>query len=512
MQLLFARLAGFWFICCFFLKANSQPNFITDSLTNYLERGMREWKIPGVAVGIIKNDSIHYINGLGITDVTTKQPVKTNTLFPIWSMGKSFTALALVMLEQQGKINLSLPVKQYLPHFKMNNLYVQNKATTIDLLSHRLGVETFQGDFLWSESTLKTEELIAKWRLLPNKYGLRNGFQYSNFGYLIAGNLIKNISNVSWRQFIQKHIIDSLQMNNSFLQFQQVLLQPSVAKGHSFHNNNWQVLPIYSSEPIQPYGGMYSNITDMLKWLQLHINEGKMAHKKIFDPSIIHQVLQSQNIVGNQYLPNGLNPLVTYALGWDRREYCNKTVYSHGGAYGGFISMMAFVPEEKLGLVILTNADNHELGEAVKWQVIDAYLQINKHNYLQNLLNYTQAAAKEEKATIAQLLDTIDQQLPLSMPLKQFCGSFYNNVYGNVSIQLASNKKELVMQFQHHPTITLQLIPIYQNRFLGIFSHPMFGKQVLSFDINNKKIKGFQLFVHPYVEFTGYYFKPIKKH
>ncbi|MFY8003653.1 MAG: serine hydrolase domain-containing protein, partial [Chitinophagaceae bacterium] len=392
-------------------------------LTKYLEKGIRDWKIPGVAVGIIKNDSIHYINGLGITDITTKQPINTNTLFPIWSMGKSFTALALAMLEQQGKINLSLPIRQYLPNFKMSNIYAQNNATTIDLLSHRLGVETFQGDFLWSESTLKTNELITKWSQLPNKYGLRNGFQYSNFGYLIAGNIISKISHLSWQQFIQKHILDSLQMHNSFLQFQQVLQQPSVAKGHSYNNSNWQVLPMYTAEPIQPFGGMYSNITDMLKWLQLHINEGKLAKKTIFDQSIIYKVLHPQNIVGNQYLPNGLHPLVTYALGWDRREYFNKTVYSHGGAYGGFISMMAFVPEEKLGLVILTNADNHELGEAVKWQVIDAYLQINKHNYLQNLLNYTAVAEKEEKATTTKLFDSINQQLPLSIPLNQFCGS-----------------------------------------------------------------------------------------
>lgn len=371
-----------------------------------------------------------------------------------------------------------------------------------------MGVETFQGDFLWSESTLNNKELAQKWSKFSPKYPIRSGFQYSNFGYMIAGNVIENISKQNWQSFLHEEVLIPLGMNSTVLFVDELNKKQNVAKGHI--KVDGAIVPAVEQRiKIEAFGGMYSTVDDMIVWIRLHLNKGKSGTTKIFNESIFERVHKPQNIIGKMYLPDGSSPNVNYALGWEVRDYQHREVITHGGAYTGFASMMGFVPQEKLGFVILTNSDAHELGEALKWQVIDAYLDRNYTTYTQNMYNYTQAGEEWEAKQFRKMKDSIELNLPTMLPLKNFAGTYESDIYGTIQVEL-EDQNTLKLKFEHHPQLFAKLKHMGNNRFWCEYSQTMFGKVVIPFEVKNDKIIGFELSVHPYVEFTSYSFKKRK--
>lgn len=491
------------------LYSQKRNPFIQDSLDNYIINSMKLWEIPGVAVSIIKNDSVIYCKGFGVNDVKEKKAVDTKTNFRIWSMGKSFTAFSLALLENRKKIELDKPVKNYLHSFKMANKLFEDEINSIDLLSHRIGIETFQGDFLWSESNLSDKELLNKWSNIKPTYPFRSGFQYSNYGYLIAGELISKLSNKNWKNFINDELFVPLGMENSFFDSNQTT-NTNLSIGHTKVNGKIERLDYSNNSKSHAFGGVFSNVEDLSKWIKLFLNKGVHNNKQIFDYQIIKRVTKSQNIIGKGHLPDGTSPNMNYALGWEVRDYNNREVITHGGAYSGYLSMMGYVPKENLGFVILTNSDSNELVESLKWQIIDAFTGRKFNNYSIIIDNYNKERDKKkeeniEKKEIERGSNNLDTEL-----LKNIIGTYENDVYGKITIGY-SESNGLNMLFENHPNLSAKLDYLGNQKFKCKYSLPLFGEVTLSFNIiENRKIS-FDLYVDPFVEFTHYRFtKKIK--
>lgn len=493
----------------FQVVGQTQNKFITDSLDNYIGNAMKVWDIPGVSVAIVKNDTVVYAKSFGVNDLHRQTKTDNTTLFPIWSMGKSFTAFSLALLEDRKQLDLEDKVKKYDPKFKMESLAHEKEMNLMDLLSHRMGIETFQGDFLWSESSLVNEQLIQKWSKFTPKYPIRSGFQYSNFGYMIAANVVENVSKTKWQSYINDEILKPLGMQNTFVYIDDLKQKQNIANGHIKMNGKVMPLMGQNNIKIEAFGGMYSSIDDMILWIKLHLNKGNIGKANVFNERIFNRVHKPQNIIGKMYLPDGSSPNVNYALGWEVRDYMQREVISHGGAYTGFSSMMGFVPQEKLGFVVLTNSDSHELGEALKWQIIDAYLNRNYINYAQNMYNYTKMGEEWEAKNQAIMQDSVALKLPTSVPLKAFEGNYESAVYGKIQV-IVQDANTLKLTFEHHPQLTAILKHIGNNRFWCEYSQTMFGKVIVPFMVQNASVIGFELAVHPYVEFTTYSFRKQK--
>jgi CubicO group peptidase (beta-lactamase class C family) len=485
--------------------AQQAPSFIKDSLGSYITRAMSKWKIPGLSIAIVQGDSIVYVKGFGRTSICSGEQVTGQTLFPIWSMGKSFTAFSLALLQEQGRLKLDDPVSKHLPSFQMADQQQQKDATIIDLLAHRLGVETFQGDFLWSESTLSTTELLKRWAMIPAAHGIRTGFHYSNFGYLIAGELIREVSQYSWQQFMLDSVLLPLQMRSTCVYVDSAYRSMHRARGHTLVQGKPSPLPLASGKFISAFGGMYSNAQDMASWLMVNMNNGMVNGRRIFSEQAFRAVHTPQNIIGRTYLPNGSQSILNYALGWDIRSYSGVEVLSHGGAYAGHLSMMAIVPEKKLGVVILTNSDAHGLIEALQWQVIDAYLGKPFMHYSDSIYQYVERGLTWEADQLAQQkssltkADAIDQNI--------YTGTYHCPVYGDAYISSLQGK--LTLRFQHHPNLEALLQPLSATRFVCKYNHPMFGEVIIPFAFDGGKVNGFTLSVHPSVEFTSYDFRKL---
>jgi hypothetical protein len=279
-----------------------------------------------------------------------------------------------------------------------------------------------------------------------------------------------------------------------------------VAQGHTLQQALTVAVPPDSPPRIAPFGGMYAHVLDLANWLRVHLHKGRWQQQQLFSPATIDRVLQPYNVVGQIPLPDGSRPLTNYGLGWELRDYRHRTVYSHGGAYSGFVSMMAFVPTEQLGLVVLTNSDAHELCEALRWQIIDAFLQHPAANYSDGIRGYLQGAEAGRQQAEKQLGDTAALLLPTALPLAAFAGSYQHPLYGKTQVSVQGDGT-LQLRFQHHPALQATLQPLGGHRFWCRYSHPMFGNTVVPFQTSGGRVSGFELSVHPSVEFTTYWFQ-----
>src|ERR1700761_4375942 len=192
-----------------------RSKFISDSLDTYINRALTNWRIPGAAVCIVKDGKVVMMRGYGIKELGLNDRVDENTLFMIGSNTKAFTATALCMLQAQGKLSLDDKITKYIPSFKLNNAPAGEMVTIRDLLCHRIGFETFQGDFTFYNTDLTREQIIAKMALVKAKYPFRTKWGYTNSAFLTAGQVVQTVTSRSWESWIKDFLFAPLGMQNS---------------------------------------------------------------------------------------------------------------------------------------------------------------------------------------------------------------------------------------------------------------------------------------------------------
>jgi CubicO group peptidase (beta-lactamase class C family) len=508
----FMYLKAVLFAVALILSSTLQCQIFNDetkqNLSTYIELSAKKWKVPGIAIAITKGDSIIYSGSFGYSNIVNQKPVTQHTVFPIGSMGKSFTAFAIALLQERKKLSLDDKVTKWLPWLDFKDYSMKHQLLLSDILSHRTGMETFAGDLLWSESNLDTKTLLNKWALIKPAFAIRSRFGYSNFGYMAAGEIIQSVTKKTWQEYINEELLTPLKMSNSFTQIDQVKNYRDVAIGYTIENDSIKKIP-EATGVLQAFGGMYSNINDIAKWLIMHANDGKVNGHKIFSENTVWSVRNPYTVIGKNFLPNGKRLIMNYGLGWELTNYNNQEIVCHGGAYSGFLSMMGFIPEQKAGFVILTNSDSHELTEALRWKIIDLLMNNPSIDYSEEILNYVKNQQKEMRSQEQQMNDSISLNIQTPIAIKKYEGTYSNDIYGKISLK--SNGNTLLLKMEHHPKISAQLTYIGDNRFYCQYNHPMFGKTVWPFTIENGEVKSLVLSVHPFLEFTDYKFLKIKK-
>src|ERR1700742_5023358 len=201
----------------------NRSKFISDSLDVYINRALTNWRIPGAAVCIVKDGKVVMMKGYGIKELGLNNKVDENTLFMIGSNTKAFTATALAMLQTQGKLSLDDKVTKYIPTFKLDNKYANEEVDIRDLLCHRIGFKTFQGDFTFYNTDLTRDQVIAKMALVKAKYPFRTTWGYTNSAFLTAGQVIQSVTQRSWESYVKDNIMAPLGMGNTLTTSKQML-------------------------------------------------------------------------------------------------------------------------------------------------------------------------------------------------------------------------------------------------------------------------------------------------
>lgn len=496
-----------WLCCLFQTTSPAQiPTFVTDSLDAYVLEAMSVWQIPGVAICLVKDGQIVLEKGYGVQRLGQPDLVDAHTVFPIASVTKTFIGTALATLEAEGKVQLDRPLNQILPSFRMKNKLYEAQISIADVLSHRSGWKTFQGDLLNTESSLSNESQLEKFGLLTPAYPIRTRFGYSNFGFLLAGEAIQPISGEHWADYLQKRFFEPLGMRRTMSNVVSIQRATNIVTPHT--RVNGKIEPLYNDEiNPQPYGGVYASAHDLGIWLKVLLEKGVHDKQSIIPESAIQKMWTSHTIIGKDFAADRNRYFKTYGLGWEIMQYQHSEVIQHGGAYSGTLTLVGMIPSLRLGIVVLTNQDGHLLQEALKWQIFDAFLGKSAPNYVRAIME-RRLKRKAELAASQGVSEKPIPQLPLSVPMSTLVGIYENDAYGRATIQQQNDL--FILKLEHHPNLQATLSPCSATELTCTYNHPMFGKTQLPVEIDQGQIKGFTLFVDAFVEADGYQFSKIQ--
>jgi CubicO group peptidase (beta-lactamase class C family) len=487
------------------LELNAQvPAFVTDSLDQYVEKGLADWQIPGIAVLVVKDGQVVIAKGYGYLETGKPEKVDENTLFMIASNTKAFTGTAMAMLEQEKKCSLDDRVQKYLPDFTMKDPWVAQHLTLTDVMSHRIGMETFQGDFMYWESDLTSDEVIGKFGKLTPLYDFRAKWGYCNAGFLIAGECLEKISGMTWAQFIRERIVNPLEMNRTLVLTAETKNAVNIATAHTVVHGQLMALPHCQVDNIAPAASISSSVNDLSHWLIAQLDSGRYNGKQVIPWQAIKRARYPQSIIREARHPFNSTHFSLYGLGWDLQDYEGSEIVSHTGGVDGFVTSVTLLPEENLGIVVLTNTDMNGFYQALKWEIIDAYLGLPYRNYSKFYFDRYSPAFFEQWEMEKSWQDSVAIKIPLSVKLSKFAGTYRNEVYGTVTIN--AEKDQLSMTFEHHPNLAAKLGHLSGDRFLCTYSNPLFGIKVFPFEVEGGKVKSFTLSVADFLEYTTYEF------
>lgn len=498
-------------LCAMFhlsIAQNKLPVFVTDSLDNYVNRAMKLWNIPGVAVAIVKDGKVVVVKGYGIREVGKPEKVDANTLFMIGSNTKAFTATALAMLEAEGKLSLNDPVQKWLPDFQLYDPWIAKHAMITDLLCHRLGFETFQGDFMFFDSDLTTEEMIARFGKLKAMYEFRSRWGYTNAAFMMAGQIFPKVTGKSWADNIRENIFKPVGMSNSVALSDEIPNAPNRAAAHTTMGGPLRKIAYGHLDGLSPAGSISSSVADMAKWVAMLLDTGKMDGKVVIPGKAIMRTREPQSIMGLGGHPFNKQHFDLYGLGWELYEYEGREFVGHTGGVNGFVTSVTLFPEDRLGIVVLTNTDSNSFFEALRQEIQDAFFGLPYRNYSGVYHKMRASRQKARDLQLKQKRDTIAMKMKTDLPLSAFAGTYQHELYGNMTMTLKGDK--LVAVFEHHKGRYADVEPLEKNRFLATFNEALYGTKVWPFKIENGKVKSVTVTVADFVEFTPYEFVKIK--
>lgn len=488
-------------------QTDSLPSFVKDSLDSYVTRALSDWQIPGAAVCIVKNGKVVLMKGYGVKEMGGNDKVDVNTLFMIGSNTKAFTATALTMLDADKKLSLDDKVTKWIPEFKLDNKMAGEQAIVRDLLCHRIGFMTFQGDFTYWTSNLSRKEVIEKMGHIKAMYPFRTRWGYTNAAFLTAGEIIPRVTGMQWEDFIKEKLFVPLEMNGTLALSKDFPSAPNKCFPYTMDEGKLVKIPFCMIDNLASAGSISSSVNDMSHWVIMQLNNGAYNGKQVVPQSVINQTRTPNSILGNGGTVFNRGHFALYGLGWFLEEYMGRKIVSHTGGVNGFVTSVTLIPEEKLGVIVFTNTDQNEFYEGLKWDIVDAYLGSHFNNYNKFYLgNFNFQKMVDEKKDKT-LKDSAALHLSASLPLTSYAGNYFNDVYGDMKV--VQENGELRMRFSHHPDMYAKLESLSGNRFYATFSDPEFSKAVFPFQVENGKVKSVTVKVADFVEYTPYEF--IKK-
>jgi CubicO group peptidase (beta-lactamase class C family) len=484
------------------------PPFITDSLDAYISRGLKNWNIPGASVCVVKDGKVVLMKGYGVTEIGSNTKVDENTLFMIGSNTKAFTATALGMLEEQHQLSLNDPVRKWLPEFKLNNQAAGEQAIITDLLCHRIGFMTFQGDFTYWTSNLSREEVIEKMSHIKAAYPFRTTWGYTNAAFVTAGQIIPKASGETWEGFVTNHIFKPLGMDRTIALSKDLTAANNKALAHTYQDGKMISVPYAMIDNLAPAGSISSSANDLSKWVLMQLNNGMYNGTQVVPAYVIGATRTPHSILGDGGSMFNRSHFALYGLGWFLSEYEGRKIVAHTGGVNGFVTGVTLIPEEKLGIIVLTNTDQNEFFEALKSEILDSYLKLPYRGYSELFLQYNSKQQEESLKTDKLLKDSAALKLPALLQLKEYTGSYRNDVYGDMKV--VQENGELRMRFSHHPHMYAKLESLGGNRFYATFSDPVFNKAIFPFKVTNGKVTAVTVKVADFIEYDPYEFEKMR--
>lgn len=457
-----------------------------SNLDSIVENCIWQYDVPGLSLAIIKDGEIIFSQGYGTRTLHQVEAVDGQTLFAIASMSKSTVALSLAMLAEEDKIKWDDRVTNYLPGFQLYDAFASCEMTLRDLMIHNSGLPEVAGGTIWYGSDYSREEVIARLRYLKPNHSFRSHFAYQNIFYLVGGQVIQAVTGRSWDDFVQERIFDPLRMNRSNTKLSRLAGLSNVASPHRLVNGEVKVIPYRNHDNVGPAASINSSAEDLGRYLLFFLSGGECEGQLLLKPESIKTLLTPNISIPIPETPEILNRLAphfyAYGLGWFMQDYCGKKMVFHSGGVDGMRGRMTMLPEEKLGVVVLTNQEERDTYLAITLTILDAFLEQFPFNWTDKMLRVRNENLEKEKAAQKRIEDGLIFGTKLSLPILDYVGVYRDRMIGD--LEIACEGDHLVLRFCHTPAFTADLKHWHYDTFRLAWRDPEIPDGFITFSLN----------------------------
>lgn len=402
----------------------------------WIARGVADWQVPGLAVAVVKDDSVVFARGYGVRQLGRPDPVDAHTLFAIGSTTKAMTALSLLMLQDEGKVRLEDPVLRHLPGLQLHDPVMTRELMVRDLLTHHTGLPG--SDLLWSGGDYSTTEIIRRMRWLRPVGSFRSVYNYQNVQYAMAGEAIRAASGMPWEAFVTKRIFEPLGMRETVALLGETAGRPNVAVPHLRLDDTVRVIANRPVDPVAAAGSVWSSVSDMARWMRFVLDSGRVGGRRLVSEQGFREWLSPSVVVPqSQFYPTAqlTRPhQVNYALGWFLQDYRGMSMAMHTGSIDGMIAIIGLVPDRRLGVYVLANLDHAELRHAILYRAMDLYAGEPRRDWSQEFLKlYGGLEAAGRAAEARERAARVTGTRP-SLDLTRYAGTYSDSLYGDVVV------------------------------------------------------------------------------
>lgn len=444
-------------ICAVVLASVALPTLARNAppadLDSYVARTMKTYEVPGMAIAIVKDGKVVLQKGYGVRKLGDPTTVDTHTVFAIGSNTKAFTAAALATLVDAGKLTWDDPVDERLKGFQMYDPYVSREMRIRDLLCHRSGLGLGEGDLMiFLQTTLTRADIVDRLRFLKPVTSFRSHYAYSNLMFVAAGQVIAAVSGKSWDDYLRERIFTPLGMNDTNTTTDAYRSGANWAFPHSRVDGKLQVIPFLNVDNDGPAGSINSSVADMSQWILVQLNRGRIPgiDARLFSEKSSVEMWTQQTIMpldaGRTENVDALRPnFAGYGLGWGLRDYKGRTLIGHRGGVAGYVTRVMLVPEENLGVVILTNSEELNSFEAILYHILDSYFGGDTRDYIALFKAGDDKTRKDDEETMRKAQQMRAASSKPSLPPEKYAGDYSDPWYGKVTIRAAGGG--LVLNF-----------------------------------------------------------------
>lgn len=460
-----------------------------SDLDQLVQKGMVDWKIPGMAVAIVKDGQVYYLKGFGQKKKGETDPVDENTLFGIASVSKHITASALSLLVDEGQLTWDDKISDIIPWFAFKDPWITREVTLRDALTHRVGIGRMIGNRLQFLSGRGPDELIYKLRFMDFEKPFRTSHVYSNMMYSVAGQVIEYKTGSAWGDFIQERLFKPMGMHSSTTSITQIAASSNAAWPHQEIEGEVVTIARRNWDNAAPAGAINSSVSDMAKWMIMQLGQpGVYEGKRYISEQQMAEMHKPQSIRPASQPYGSQN---TYGLGWNILDYQGKRVLTHGGATDGFNTACYLVPELDLGVLVVGNTFN-QLGDAVAYSVMDAFLGVQGNDWANQYFsnyqrNYQRAKGLRDEIHAARKTGTHP-----TLAETAYLGKFAHPAYDTVEIRKGARGLEIILW--DNEEVVADLEHWHYDTYRMVWRNPAQREEFMSFSIGkNASVQALQI-------------------
>jgi CubicO group peptidase (beta-lactamase class C family) len=451
------------FAALFYLTSSSRAEDLDWRIDTLVERTLKRWHVPGVAIAIVRGDKVIYLKGHGVRSIEDNAKVTPDTLFPIASCTKSFTTAALALLVDEGKMRWDDPPGKYVPYFHLSDPLVDREVTLRDLVTHRTGLRDHR--LLWYRSPWPPEERIRRFAYLPLDKPFRTTFQYQSTMFTVVGLAVAKASGLSWSDFVQKRLLDPLDMKATYFTTTAIAQVANKACPHHLDvEKRPRLLGPYPMETPEPAGSIQSCARDLAKWLLFQLNNKNMDGKKLISTHNLEAMHTPQIVIPMDAVDRIQFPGTTqmsYGMGWVIQDHFGQLLLQHAGAIDGFRSHFTLAPKSRLGIVLLCNLHQTRMNIALSNSLLELLLGLPPRDWDSLVAEAESRDAEEAKQKEQEKRKHRHPDTRPTRELAGYTGAYEHPAYGTVRIRLEDGR--LIWQWQRW---SAALDPYHYDTFL----------------------------------------------